>query len=218
MDHEFWLERWRKGEIGFHRDDVHPELPARWPALMVPEGARVFVPFCGKSKDMAWLAERGHPVIGAELSELAVWQFFSDRGLEPGIQEAGLHKVYAAGPYTIWCGDMFALPYDVSAEVAGAYDRASLVALPADMRPRYAAFMAERMPAGSRTLLVALDFDASEMKGPPFPVALPEIHDLFDRSFDVSVLHVNDALDGDPGLRKRGLSALTETCCVLVRK
>ena len=80
MQPDFWLERWREGRIGFHREEVMPLLVQHWPALAVPAGRRVFVPLAGKTLDMIWLAAQGHPVLGAELSPLAVQQFFEENG------------------------------------------------------------------------------------------------------------------------------------------
>src|SRR5690348_18017582 len=83
MRAEFWLERWREGRTGFHRDTPMPLLLRHWPALALPRGSRVLVPLCGKTLDMPWLAEQGHRVLGVELSPLAVEQFFAGQGLAP---------------------------------------------------------------------------------------------------------------------------------------
>src|SRR3546814_2711790 len=83
MDPDFWQQRWRDNRIGFHRDGVLPLLEKHWPSLGLATGSRVFVPLCGKSLDMAWLAARGHRVLGVELSPLAVGQFFDENGLAP---------------------------------------------------------------------------------------------------------------------------------------
>src|SRR3546814_8142059 len=87
MDPDFWQQRWRDNRIGFHRDGVLPLLEKHWPSLGLATGSRVFVPLCGKSLDMAWLAARGHRVLGVELSPLAVGQFFDENGLAPRSEE-----------------------------------------------------------------------------------------------------------------------------------
>ncbi|HET7301300.1 MAG TPA: thiopurine S-methyltransferase, partial [Oleiagrimonas sp.] len=48
MQTEFWLQRWREGRIGFHRDAPMPLLVQHWPALELARGSRVLVPLCGK--------------------------------------------------------------------------------------------------------------------------------------------------------------------------
>ncbi|HZV22956.1 MAG TPA: thiopurine S-methyltransferase, partial [Luteimonas sp.] len=89
MDPAFWQQRWREGRIGFHQECVTPLLEQHWDAVGAPAGGRVFVPLCGKSLDMAWLAARGHRVLGVELSPIAVRQFFEESGLSPDIRESG---------------------------------------------------------------------------------------------------------------------------------
>ena len=42
----------------------------------------LFLPLCGKSLDMVWLADKGHSVTGVEWSELAIKQFFEETKLE----------------------------------------------------------------------------------------------------------------------------------------
>ncbi len=56
-----------------------------------------------------------------------------------------------------------------------AYDRAALVALPPSMRERYAQHFATLMPAGSRTLLVAFEYEQTIKDGPPFSVEPDEV-------------------------------------------
>ena len=90
MDPEFWQQRWRDRQIGFHQDKPTPLLLKHWPSLGVPRGARVFVPLCGKSLDLAWFAARGHRVLGVELSQLAVDEFFAEHGLVPEVHESAL--------------------------------------------------------------------------------------------------------------------------------
>src|SRR3546814_11751368 len=74
MDTEFWLQRWRDGQTGFHQTRVMPLLQKYWPALSVPQAGRVLVPLAGKSLAMAWLAGPGHGGLGVALSALAVEQ------------------------------------------------------------------------------------------------------------------------------------------------
>src|SRR5690606_28795571 len=103
MDPGFWHRRWQDGRIGFHQERVTPLLEQHWDSVGVPAGARVFVPLAGKSLDMAWLAARGHPVLGVELSRLAVEQFFAEHGLAPEVHETGYGRHYRAGGIELVC-------------------------------------------------------------------------------------------------------------------
>ena len=79
MQPEFWHDRWQRNQIGFHQEQVNPCLERLWPQLELPRGARVLVPLCGKSLDLSWLAASGFEVLGVELSQTAVEQFFSEQ-------------------------------------------------------------------------------------------------------------------------------------------
>jgi thiopurine S-methyltransferase len=218
MQPSFWLDRWQRADIGFHQDTAHDFLPRHWLALGVAKGAQVLVPLCGKSLDMVWLAEHGHEVVGVELSALAVDGFFAERSRTPGIETSGAFTVKRAGPYEIWCGDYFALDPAVTRRIGGVFDRAALVALPHVMQQAYADQLAALTPSGAAVLLVALDYDPSEMEGPPFPISPDQVAALFAAAFRISVLERRDGLAASPNLRQRGLTALEETAYRLVRR
>lgn len=218
MEAKFWLDRWAKDDIGFHRDVVNAGLQTQWPTLALAPQSSVFVPLCGKTGDMAWLANAGHRVIGVELSERALLAFFADRGLQPVATKNGNHTIFSAGPYELWCGDLFTLPPATLADVAGIYDRASLVALPPAMQQQYADFAARHYPADTPVLLVALDYDETEMDGPPFSIPPERLDALFAEHFTIETRSTNHALEQNDNLRKRGLTALRESCYVLRRK
>jgi thiopurine S-methyltransferase len=208
MEHEFWLERWKTQDIGCHQPQFDPALDKFWSRLAVPAGARVFVPLCGKSLDMQWLAERGHAVVGAELSEQAVDEFFAERDLVPNVRREGGFIVKTSGPYEIWVGDFFALPPSAVAGVAGIFDRAALVALPADMQRRYADKLKALLPTAP-ILLITIDYDQREMDGPPFATSPKMIDDLFLDRYERVDLVSKDVLAGHPRFQQRGLTALT---------
>jgi len=207
VEQNFWIERWSKQEIGFHQADFDPALDRYWPQLDVPAGSAVFVPLCGKSLDMVWLAQKGYRVIGAELSERAVDDFFSERGLTPETRSETGFTVKSSGPYEIWCGDFFALPPSTTSDVGGVYDRAALVALPAEMQQRYAAKMKTLLPKAP-ILLVSLAYNQSEMAGPPFSTPRNTVEALFADHYECVELVAKDALPRHPHFKERGMSAL----------
>jgi thiopurine S-methyltransferase len=218
MDPDFWRQRWRDNKIGFHRNDVLPLLEKHWPSLELAAGSRVFVPLCGKSLDMAWLASRGHRVLGVELSPLAVEQFFEENGLEPTSRESPLGTHFNSGPIEIICGDAFALDAQTLADCAGVYDRAALIALPQTMRDTYAGNLHARLPAGCRGLLVTLEYPPHEKIGPPFPVDADEVHRLYDRDWQVEQLERRDILAAEPRFAAEGVTALHTTAWRMERR
>lgn len=218
MEPQFWHARWASGQLGWHRDEVNPWLETYWPSLDVRTGARVFVPLCGKSRDLSWLARQGHRVVGAELSEIAVRAFFAEAGLVPVLEEHGHFKRYVSEEIEIFCGDYFDLTPDLLGPVEAAYDRAALIALPPEMRVRYAAHMATLLPAASRMLLVTMQYPPGELSGPPFSVEEREVRTLYEPAFEITPLASADRLEENPSLRERGLRRLVESVYALRRR
>jgi thiopurine S-methyltransferase len=219
VDPEFWHARWRTRQIGFHQPSPHPFLERWWPGLGVPAGARVYVPLCGKSLDMVWLAVRGHTVVGTELSPIAVQEFFGEQaGSAAGVVTDGPFRRHASGPIEILEGDAFDLTPALLGPVQAAYDRAALVALPPQARAKYAQQFAMLMPTGSRTLLVAFEYDQTLKAGPPFSVEPDEVATLYGTIFSVEEVARVDILDASPKFAEQGVRRLHETAYALTRR
>lgn len=217
MDHQFWLERWQSGEIGFHQPKVQPALQAHWKRLTLASNATVLVPLCGKSVDMTWLAQSGHRVIGAELSKKAVDAFFSEQGITPSAHTVGAFNVKSAHGVELWCGDFFALDAKTLPKLEAVYDRAALVAMPPELQPRYAQKIAQLLAAGGQVLLIGLDYNPSEMGGPPFSVPEARVRELFEDEFEIEVLDKRDGLTKSEHLAKRGVTRLEEASYLMKR-
>lgn len=172
---EDWLARWRDGRTGFH-ESAPNELLVRHAARLT--GRRVLVPLCGKAEDLAYLASLGHDVVGVELAEQAVRAFFAEHGLEPAIAPHGPFTSYRAGAITLLAGDWFAATPDLIGRIDAAYDRAALIALPPELRPRYAAHLRSLLAPGSTSIVITLEYDSSAMTGPPFAVLEAELRSL----------------------------------------
>ena len=218
MQPKFWRDRWESGQIGFHQAEPNPLLDHYWPALAIPQGARVFVPLCGKSLDMHWLREQGHEVLGVELSPIATREFFEEAGLEYEVEKHGGFERFAGGGYELLSGDFFDLSAEDFRRVEAGYDRASLIALPPELRRRYAEKMAELLQPGTRTLLLTLEYDQSKMNGPPHSVPPDEVESLFGRDFDLDRLETRGPEKPTPKFQERGLDVWTEHVFVLTRR
>ncbi|MCA0871849.1 thiopurine S-methyltransferase [Seohaeicola saemankumensis] len=202
MDHDFWHQKWRDGQIGFHEKDVNPLLIKNLPALKLPGPSRIFVPLCGKSHDLAWLAEQGHTVVGAELSQQAVEAFFEEHEMVPTVTQSGALRRYRSGPVELLAGDFFDLTEQDLGPVDAVFDRAALVALPAEMRRAYSARL-RALTGTAPQLLVSFDYDQSQMKGPPFSVPASEIHAHYDPFYTVDQIS-SEPISGPLGQRTKG--------------
>jgi len=71
-----WESRWQEGRIGFHLPEVNSYLLRYFDKLLTQDTESVFVPLCGKTLDLPWLARRTKKVVGIELVHKAVQDFF----------------------------------------------------------------------------------------------------------------------------------------------
>ena len=217
MKATFWHALWEKAEIGFHQNEVDAQLARFWKQLGLSAGQRVFVPLCGKSLDLLWLAGAGHPVTGVELSPLAVEAFFAENYLSPTRSQAGPCEVWEADEIRILLGDFFALAPHHVADCAGLYDRAALIALPPAMRADYARQLVAILPPGIRGLLLTYEYDQTERADPPFSVSEAEVRTLYAPAYEVELLDGHDALGADSPLRRFGLTWMEEKVYRLTR-
>ncbi|MBA2126026.1 thiopurine S-methyltransferase [Hyphomicrobium methylovorum] len=218
MDKAFWDERWQRRDIGFHQPHIHEQLQRFWPDLGLPVGSSVFVPLAGKSRDMVWLAAQGHRIVGIELSEIAIREFFLEGGQQPEQSSDSPFDIYSVGPFRLYRGDFFDLTASALQDVHAVYDRAALIALPADKRRQYADKLAALIPVEAKILLIGLSYPENEMSGPPFSVPKEEVERLYGKLFDISVLNERERLEFSPSLKRRGVTSLIETAYLLKRK
>jgi thiopurine S-methyltransferase len=214
---DFWHDRWRTAQIGFHRSAVDDNLIRHWRALSLPKTARVLVPLCGKSLDLLWLRDQGHAVIGIELSDIALQSFFMENGVAARRRALPHFDLYEAENFECYRGDLFDLTPERLGQVAAVYDRASLVSWAPEQRDRYVAHLTALTGTGTQTLLVTLEYRQAEMKGPPFSVDSAEVHRLYSRHHSIQELARRDVLPNEPRMRARGLSNLTEVCYRMTR-
>lgn len=203
MEADFWLDRWAQNKIGFHRSTPHPLLERhvhRW-----SRPGRILVPLSGKSLDLHFLVARGFSVVGVELVEDAVVQFFDEANLVPKIDTVSAFKVYRSDAIDFFVGDFFKLtPQDIGT-CDGLYDRAALVALPPELRAQYPAQLAHLLPQAAEGLVVTLDYppgslsksgssktpSAVPLEGPPFSVPPAEVEARFADGFEVTRVEEN---------------------------
>ena len=199
MDANFWHDRWASNEIGFHKSEANPLLVKYVDELSLAKGSRLFLPLCGKTLDIGWLLSRDYRVAGAELSAVAIEQLFAELGVTPTITTVGLLDHYRAPQLDIFVGDIFTVTPELLGPVDAIYDRAALVALPRDMRARYAEHLMT-LTGQAPQLLISFEYDQRVMEGPPFSVSNEEIREHYGQRYGIRVL---TSLDVPGGLKGR---------------
>ena len=198
MDPNFWHKRWEENEIGFHQSAVNVLLSDHFSGLSLPQTSRVFVPLCGKTRDIAWLLSQGHRVVGVELSKLAVEELFVDLGVAPKISVQGELLRYSAPGLEIFVGDIFELSGDLLGRVDAIYDRAALVAFPTEMRGRYGAHVAAITQLAPQ-FLICFEYDQAVMNGPPFSIDRQKVHDVYGAHYQIEPITNRDVAGGLKG-------------------
>ena len=198
MDPSFWHQRWEKNEIPFHEREANRSLVKYFEELSLREASRIFIPLCGKTRDIAWLLSHGYRAAGAELSEVAVKQLFMELGIEPDISQVGEVTHWRAKTIDIFVGDIFQLSRKILGPVDAIYDRAALVALPEDMRTRYAEHLME-ITNKAPQLLICYEYDESMMEGPPFSVNSEDVNRHYRDSYDLTLVGSTDIPGGLKG-------------------
>ena len=217
MQPDFWLNRWRTAQIGFHQAAVDRHLKAYWPQLTLPARSNVFVPLCGKSLDMLWLQTSGHAVRGVELSPVALQSFLMEHGIPARRRVLEDFEVYEADGFTLFCGDYFKLTPALLGSVCAVYDRAALISWTPAARESYVKHLTSLTSPGTPTLLIAVEYPQEQMSGPPFPLTRAAIEQLYADDYSIEELGRHEILELEPRLKSRGLSELREVCYRMIR-
>lgn len=205
MSKEFWLSKWQRNDIPFNQPEPNPFLVEYCNQFNLKPNSRIFVPLCGKSIDMLWLAKKGHEIIGVELSLTACEQFFKENDLPYTPSQLGPFEILKSEKITLLAGDFFVLTKDLVGKIDFVYDRAALFALPHSLRIRYAQMLTQFLSLESKMLIVTVRFDETIFEGPPFSVDEKEIRALFGSHFEIQSLYEQKVKKIADHLYARGL-------------
>lgn len=200
-----WLEFWENNEINWHSDVVTQELEEYLGLLKLEPGDKVFFPLCGKSLDMTYILNQGFSVIGVELSEIGIKQFFHENELDFTISQVGEFDLYSAKNIEIYCGDFFSLTSNNLCDVKAVFDRKSLIALDRNLRQKYVKHLNDIISLGVRILLITLYYPKHQMSGPPFSVDKSEVESLFSMAFNYQELKPFQDIENGLKLARSGV-------------
>lgn len=210
MEISYWQSRWKKEKTGWHMETVYPQLPKLWPQLNINKNAEVFVPLCGKSKDLDWLADQGCHVTGIDVSEKAIKSLIDNFSAEFEKEYRHGFTIYQSDKIELWNGDFFKFPAEDYSAPDLIYDKAAMIALPPDMRPAYAQKLLQISGHQTKIFLQTFEYDQNEMNGPPFSVPEKEIRKYFGEHFSLTLLHKESKFDDLAKFQRRGLSSFLD--------
>lgn len=198
MKKEYWVTKWQENNIGFHEKEGNSLLKSHFKNLELAEKSTIFVPLCGMTEDIDWLLHQGHHVIGVELYEEAIVKLFARNGLSPKVEHVDNLVKYSSSKMTIYCGDFFNLTPEMLGNIDLIYDRAALVALPQEIRDRYASYLM-KLTDNTQQLLINFSYDQQLMSGPPFSVEDKTVRDLYSSYENIEMLDRREVFGGLKG-------------------
>lgn len=213
MEKQFWIESWDEGgfKTSFHRKDIHPYILE----YLTPEklkGKRVLVPLCGKSIDLVYFQKYASHVVGVELAEKAIYQFFEEQKID--FTKQG--NRFESDKLTILNTDFFALNQLDIGEVDLVYDRAALVALPLSMRMNYIEKMKNILAPNAQQFVNTLEYFPIKNE-PPFSISPKDLLSYYGAAFEIE--HLTSPLIPNHGLiRCWGLDYVKEHGFLLTKK
>jgi thiopurine S-methyltransferase len=217
MNNEYWHQKWQSKDIGFNQLQPNKLMQTYFSSLKLRPGCRVFVPLCGQSIDMLWLAGQGYQVIGAELSQVACSAFFKENKISAKVTGTKNFTSYDSEKITIFCGDFFKLNRATLDKIDVVYDRAALIALPKEARKSYAEHLLELITPATAMFLITTVYNQSEMQGPPFSVDENEVTELYSAHFGINQL-VSKQFEAPAHLQIKGLNHAKEQAYILTGK
>ena len=210
-----WLKFWENNETNWHGDRITQELVEYFELFELETRDKVFVPLCGKSLDMIYIMNQGFSVVGVEISEIGVRQFFSENNLTYKITKVDDFDLYSSENLEIYCGDFFSLTSKHLNNVKAVLDSKSLIALDPDLRQKYAKHLNDIISLGVRILLVTLNYPQHQMSGPPFSVDESEVESLFSMAFESRKLKSFNDIENGSKLVRAGVDFINNAAYCL---
>jgi len=200
---EEWIRRWKVGQIGFHKLQPHDDL-IKHENQVLPEPGSVLIPLCGKTVDMKYLADKGHKVVGIEMSETGVVDFFKEQSMNYSRKNHPTmpFEVFAAesAGIVIYLGNLFDSNLQMLGQFDAIWDRGAFVAINSSEREKYCNLMATLLKPNGAWLLNCCEYDGTKYGGPPHSIGENEVKRLLTDKFIVAKLDTYDLTAAKFGL------------------
>lgn len=217
--HEYWITKWLEGKTHFHSKKMHISLEKHLDKFIAGRtGIKIFFPLCGKTVDMRILADQGHYVVGVDIAEQALQEFFIDQNLE--YTEELLNNVNGKlfksmdGRIKLYCMDFYLFTKEMEGQFNAIWDRGSLVAINIEDRIKYSQLIREVMSPDCKYMIAAMQYDQNKYEGPPYNVSENQLKELFPNYS----LQQFDETDRSYMFKDRGLSDMMERMYLLQLK
>ncbi|MBK2256962.1 thiopurine S-methyltransferase [Francisella philomiragia] len=188
-NNQYWLDRWQNNDVDFCQEAPNEFLVKHFCRFNINDSSVCLVPMCGCSIDMLYFLSKGIKVVGIELSEKAVLSFFSQNNIKYEIIEESDYKCYKGNDIEIYVTDIFNLPKIAKnlPDFGIWYDRGAYIALPEDIRARYAKMMLQVCSDNTQILLLVMEHD-KKSQTPPYSVTQAELIKNFSPNIEFELI------------------------------
>ncbi|XP_077497713.1 thiopurine S-methyltransferase-like [Amblyomma americanum] len=187
----YWAQRWAQGDVPWHGNlrinrflDRHQEL-----ILDGKKSATVFVPMCGKGRELHWFYAMGHVVYGVEYVEDVGRQFFVENDLamsETVCPVLGCRVLKTRdGRLTIFICSIFDFSKECVPPIEIVWDRSGITAVREEDRGRYVSVMKSLLAPGFSYGLWTTSYDNPDYKDFPRSITDATVLKLYGNDFDV---------------------------------
>ena len=136
---EYWKGRYNQKSTAWHIDEIHPILVRQISSLTGEDGQskRVFVPLCGKTRDIAYLLSLGHQVFAIEGVLQPILDLAAENSLS--LKHNPTESIYHTedGRLKIYHGDLLKCPIERYGPFDCVWDRAAFIAFEYSGREAY---------------------------------------------------------------------------------
>ena len=206
-----WEKAWTSNKAGWHEEDGNQTLKNNISKLMSkyfptknPGDMTVFVPLCGKTKDMYMFYQMGMTVIGVEFAPQPIKEFFEENKVTYAKTDKTPYTKSLDERLILGEGDLFSFKVGEKVEPTEhklpfskfdiIWDRGSFEALGPTEKDKYVKYMSELLAQDGLYLLSTVDYDEREYTGPPFNTNEEGVRLYYGTQFSVEKIETEDML------------------------
>ncbi|XP_042142590.1 thiopurine S-methyltransferase [Ixodes scapularis] len=213
---QHWAHLWSTGDTNWHNPDGDPFLKKHQDVILAgKEDAQVFVPLCGKAVELKWFYDKGHRVVGVEVVEAPVREFFDENALpcEESFCPVLNRKILQTPDkrLRIFICNIFDFNTSCAGPMDIVWDKGGLIAVGDADAPRYVSILKSLLAPDFSYGLWVIDYEAEGYAGTPRPMPEGRIRNLFGDGMKLTLVDKSEPKVGRflPRLSTRCLWHLT---------
>jgi len=192
------LSRWKAGywdldNTPWHKTEPNDSLVKHW--YKATEGRKclsVLFPLCGASVDLRWLYHQNHTVVGVEGVRKGVEKLFTEANVEYNVTKVEENDCWRFqtpdSRLTVYIQDFLKTSVEKVGTFDAVFDRGALEAIEEEDRLEYISTVKVLLKEDFVYILCGFDYKPEQKAGPPRPLPLHVVEQLFGEFATVELL------------------------------